>query len=286
MLRIEQSPLPEEILDHLAKLQAEIDQLPTFAEKVKKAKSKWDSKSKIEFEKIKELLGEMTIDDGICNYCEQSEAGDIEHIWPKSFFPDRTFVWDNYLYVCKQCNTGEKLDQASVFDPPGGDTSVLLKRGTEPQTQDLCFIDPRQEDPLLYLELDFENFLFFPAEELTLRGKEKAIKTIDILGLNQRDILRRKRKRALNSFNMLLKQYVAARNALTHKELDNCIAGDPPVDFNLDLDVERQRILSALKTDILRQDHLTVFREMQRKVDQLHETVQSYFIEAPEALNW
>ncbi len=42
----------------------------------------------------------MNISKGICNYCEQNESNDIEHINPKSFFPEMIlFGKTTFLHV-------------------------------------------------------------------------------------------------------------------------------------------------------------------------------------------
>jgi 5-methylcytosine-specific restriction endonuclease McrA len=52
-----------------------------------------------------------------CMYCESKVShtyyGDIEHIRPKSRFPDLEFSWDNLGYVCARCN-GYKSDKYFV----------------------------------------------------------------------------------------------------------------------------------------------------------------------------
>ena len=100
----------------LTTLQDQVNNEINFSDKSVKAQSLWINKSnsaidKATFEEIRAKLKKMCVSVGICNYCEQSEANDIEHIYPKSFFPDFTFVWSNYLLACKQCNTAFKLDK-------------------------------------------------------------------------------------------------------------------------------------------------------------------------------
>ncbi|NJL59345.1 MAG: hypothetical protein HC887_06565 [Desulfobacteraceae bacterium] len=89
MIRLKSDPIPDDIRQILDELQEEIDNESTFEEKVEKAGSLWKSKGGNEgekaFEIIRKALYDMCVYVGICNYCEQNEANDIEHIHPKSF---------------------------------------------------------------------------------------------------------------------------------------------------------------------------------------------------------
>jgi hypothetical protein len=44
-----------------------------------------------------------------CAYCEGVAAQDIEHFYPKTAYPDRMFLWTNFLRGCKNCNKYEVL---------------------------------------------------------------------------------------------------------------------------------------------------------------------------------
>lgn len=39
-----------------------------------------------------------------CAFCSDSRAADIEHFWPKSTYPERTYRFENLLLVCPECN--------------------------------------------------------------------------------------------------------------------------------------------------------------------------------------
>lgn len=45
---------------------------------------------------------------GKCAYCESKlqhiHHGDVEHIFPKSISPEKTFDWDNLTFACEICN--------------------------------------------------------------------------------------------------------------------------------------------------------------------------------------
>ena len=71
-----------------------------------------------------------------CAYCEQEAAKDVEHFFPKSRYIQKMFLWTNFLWCCKNCNT-EKL---AVFPVNAAGNAVLL--------------NPTVEEPLDYLGWD------------------------------------------------------------------------------------------------------------------------------------
>lgn len=70
---------------------------------------------------------------GKCAYCESKvkhiHHGDIEHIFPKSLAPEKSFEWENLTIACEICNQN--------------------KSDKDPQLQ--YIIDPYQIDPSLHL---------------------------------------------------------------------------------------------------------------------------------------
>ena len=96
---------------------------------------------------------------GKCAYCESKlqhiHHGDVEHIFPKSLAPEKTFEWDNLTFSCEICNQ-KKSDK----DP-------LLEH----------IIDPYLIDPKLHLM--FLGSLVFPL------GTSLGICTEAILDLNR-----------------------------------------------------------------------------------------------------
>lgn len=68
-----------------------------------------------------------------CMYCESKVShayyGDIEHIKPKSKFPDLKFDWGNLGYVCARCNgyKSDKYDEANpILNPYDEDPETHL----------------------------------------------------------------------------------------------------------------------------------------------------------------
>jgi len=106
-----------------------------------------------------------------CMYCEDSRGTDIDHFWPKSAYPQRTFQWVNMLLSCSGCQRAK------------GDRFPLNEAG-EP-----LLIDPTAEDPWEYL------FYVSQTGVITARfdpgtGQEspKGLATTDLLPLNDEAI--------------------------------------------------------------------------------------------------
>lgn len=110
---------------------------------------------------IKEVLVEETA--GKCAYCESKlqhiHHGDVEHIYPKSLDPAKTFEWKNLTLACEICNQN-KCD----IDP-------LVE----------CIIDPYQTDPEEHLI--FVGGLVFP------RGSTEGTATRIILKLHRAELV-------------------------------------------------------------------------------------------------
>ncbi len=85
---------------------------------------------------VLEILRDMARKRQRCMFCEDSRGTDIEHFWPKSAYPARTFDWFNLLLACAACNQAKS--RSFPLDPRG---RPLL-------------IDPTAEDPWDYLFFD------------------------------------------------------------------------------------------------------------------------------------
>ncbi|TCZ67500.1 hypothetical protein [Flaviaesturariibacter aridisoli] len=292
MLKIKNKRLDIATLKHLAAKQLLIDSQPTFTERTAKAKSLWGSKTKSKdgkdaFKVIAEKLDLMCVGKRICNYCEQAEAMDIEHILPKGFFPEKAFIWSNYLLACKNCNTGYKLDKAWVFVPKGSSNVVELIRGDEPASNDSAFIDPRREDPMDLMQLDLADFQFYAAAKYPMGSQQfvKVEKTISILQLDTRDNLVRYRRDAFVNFKRSLREYVAVMNSTDYASLIQATYGDPAIDLLLPFDKQKRKILRGIKKSILTSLHITVWREMQRQLASMPIDIQGLFKQSG-AIDW
>lgn len=98
--------------------------------------------------------------DGKCAYCECVDPRDVEHFYPKSWYPERMFRWDNLLFVCKTCN----LDKKERF-PTDGAQSLL--------------IEPSAEDPARFFRWDPSTGRPLVNSEPTRRRRaEETLKTL------------------------------------------------------------------------------------------------------------
>lgn len=121
----------------------------------------WQQRNNKAFREIREVLSEMATGRNRCMYCEDSEGTDIEHFYPKSSYPDRAYLWDNYLLACSKCNSNYKRSQ------------FPLRRNRKPM-----LIDPTKENPATHLTFTPTTGSFFGK---TSRGR----RSITIYGLDR-----------------------------------------------------------------------------------------------------
>jgi 5-methylcytosine-specific restriction endonuclease McrA len=265
-------------LDELKSFQSSINTLGTFSERSAKAKELFpqkNTKSNATFNEIKKKLAEMCNSTRRCVYCEDSLADEVEHIYPKDLFPEKCFDWENYIYACGPCN-GPKNNKFAIFKQEDGSFAIVNPPKGQPATQppagDAALINPRMEDPLQFAILDLSNtFKFFPLPTLSAKDKKKMEYSYDeVLKLNheEREPLRQARENAYGMYKARIAEYVQKKQQ------------------NVSL-----HLLEKLKEGILKENHPTVWKEMQRhyrmellvKVD---EELKQYFDNAPEALTW
>lgn len=266
MQRLPNLRLPATAAAKLAEYQAEIDGLATFAERVEVGKRLFRSRNNnanVTFNAVKSVLTKMCSGARRCVYCEDSAADEVEHIYPKHFYPDRVFVWENYVYACGPCN-GPKASSFAVFIANAG-SKIELTRSADPSpppTGVPGLIDPRIEDATELLALDLRETFYFV--ERAMRGTleyERASYTIEILGLNKREYLRLARRAAYRDYRAHLAQY---------REVRSC--GN---------EAEMQRLAHEIQT----RQHPTVWTEMKRQQANLPDLAQ-LFADSPEALTW
>jgi hypothetical protein len=256
MIQVFPSTLDDTTLATLARLQSIVNAEADFAKQVVKAKSEWNAKrssipKKQAFEVVTRELAKMCSGPQRCCYCDDAPADEIEHIAPKSRYPERTFAWDNYLYACGSCN-GPKNNLFSVFTP---DTENYLEVTPSTRGYEAVLINPRIENPLDYIKLDLvETFFFVPLGEKGSKQYKRGAYTIDLLSLNERDYLPEARAVAFEAFVVFLEKY--AENQAPY-----------------------------LRSNILRNNHVTVWYEMQRQWAN-HSRLKSLFKAVPDALNW
>lgn len=118
---------------------------------------------------------------GKCMYCESKighvYSGDIEHIKPKSRFPQFKYDWDNLGFVCSKCNNA-KRDKYDDRTP---------------------YINPYNEDPAEHLTTLGAFLKHLPG---STRGE---VTTIDI-ELNRPDLLE-KRQDTLKQISLFIDCY-------------------------------------------------------------------------------
>lgn len=132
---------------------------------------------------IKKALIQET--NGKCAYCEASVVavahGDIEHIYPKSLEPRKTFAWDNLTFACQICNQN--------------------KSDKDPEATKI--IDPYTVDP--------SRFIRFFAHFINSRGTEEGRFTISYLGLD-RAALNERRLEVFRNLTKLVELIQTARS--------------------------------------------------------------------------
>ena len=115
---------------------------------------------------VKAVLIEET--KGKCAYCESKllhiHHGDVEHIYPKSLAPEKSFEWENLTLACEICNQNK-----SNKDP-------LIE----------AIIDPYVIDPVEHLV--FMGTLIFDL------GTPHGISTKEILDLNRVELVERRKE--------------------------------------------------------------------------------------------
>lgn len=290
MIRLDSRTLSETTLNRLSGLQSRVNMELTFALKASRAGSLWDNKTssnpgKAAFKEIAETLKSMCVSVEVCNYCEQNEANDIEHIYPKSLFPGWAFSWDNYLLACKQCNTAYKLDSFAVLDDH--DDLIDVPRGSEPPTHKGAFINPRAEDPAAYLMMNLGSFKFEKMPDLDQASKHKADKTVEILQLNDRAALIAARKSAAQYYYQRMEMLVRIQKAGSQAEIEAIIS---PYDDYLATGISLSQLKDQIKTgfmkDIRTHQHPSVWHAIRIVMSKVDQKWKQIFQEIPEALNW
>lgn len=293
MIPLHSKALLPSTLAELARQQRAVDKPAAFADRVAKAQARWKSKGgsnagKPAFAEITKELVRMTVSDNACSYCEHNEGGDIEHIYPKSWFPERAFVWENYLWACKSCNTTFKNNGFAVFNPNGSATLVNLTSQTlgPPPTSDGVLLNPRTENPLAYLELDFRaDMAFAPRLGLGAREHERAVYTRELLHLNRRPELRKARAMAHRHFIGLLREYVEVKDSTTLAGLKAAVNIPHVIDSTRPFARQRAEIMASLRRAVRSHPHPSVWHEIKNQYPSLDQA-PALFAKALEALTW
>jgi uncharacterized protein (TIGR02646 family) len=264
MVRLPEFQLSAKTLAGLQSLQDAVDGAGDYAARVAGAKKSWDRKPKSVFDVVRAALTEMCSGVRRCCYCEDSLADEVEHMKPKDLYPEAAFRWENYVYACGPCN-GPKNSKFAVILETGRRVTVTRKRNAPvvpPTPGEPALINPREEDPEDFLQLDLvTTFQFVPRPGLAGVDLEKANYTYELL-FEGRDDMAATRREAYKDYLAHLRSYIKRRDE-----------GAPGEELN------------GLRDDILRRQHPSVWREMQRQPNSHPELAQA-FAEAPEALKW
>lgn len=138
---------------------------------------------------------------GKCAYCERYFNGDygaVEHFRPKAGYQiegDKNlyqpgyywlaYDWDNLLYSCSECNTSYKRNYFPLADETQRDIAHENIGKEQP-----LLLNPAKDEIGDYLE--FNRHIVVAKD--TAPSKEKAEKTIALFQLNDRSVLRDRRK--------------------------------------------------------------------------------------------
>jgi uncharacterized protein (TIGR02646 family) len=214
MLIIQNIPLNPAEATHLSAKQMIINSLTSYSEQVSRGKALWKSKNDNHFKEIRKILTSMCVGIRRCSYCEDSVADEVEHIKPKDLYPDVVFVWSNYLYACGNCN-GPKNNKFAILDAQGNIIDVTRPQDapvTPPAIGPDAFINPRTENPLVFMRLDLSTMRFVPKRRISDTDRKRVEYTIKTLGLNSRDFLVESRKAAYNTYVDTVKSYEVDKN--------------------------------------------------------------------------
>jgi hypothetical protein len=269
VIQVRERHLPEGALDALREFQAEVDTHPTYAERVKAANDLFKRRNvsgNATFAEVRQTLDRMSPGHARCMYCEDSLADEIEHIRPKSLYPDEVFSWPNYVRSCSPCNRA-KSNTFAIFDAHGEFVDVTRRRRGE-DVRPPCFgssvlLDPRSCDVTRFIAMDIvDTFYFYALAEPGSVACRRAEYTIDLLRLNDRDALIRQRRQAFKLYIANVETYRNAR----------------------DRGANQSEMLER-RNELRRMGHPTVWFEMRRQHGRVP-GLRELFAAVPEALTW
>lgn len=229
----------------LQALQAQVDATPGYAAQVVLAAERWATKNRALFQRVRDQLELLSPGARRCGYCEDSLADEIEHVRPKSWFPGQAFQPENYLFACGPCN-GPKSNDYAVVLPTGKLEEAQRDQHTgivPPPAGQEALLHPRHDNPFDFLELDLNNtFYFLPRLNLNKVDAARAEYTRHILRLNTKDPLPRARREAFRDF-------IGRMHTYCHADRDGATITE----------------LAQQRGELLKKQHISVWREMQRQ---------------------
>lgn len=140
MIRVQRTPDPSVLRNNATLWLSELKKLksnPNSTQSaIKKAQDKYNKKE------VKDALIKMF--HGKCAYCESKirtvAYGDIEHFFPKSLYPDLTFIWKNLLLACSICNNATHKGTKFPLDDQGNPLLIDPTDGITDPNRHLEFV--------------------------------------------------------------------------------------------------------------------------------------------------
>jgi uncharacterized protein (TIGR02646 family) len=201
MIRVKRAAEPKVLqrnaqrwLKELLEALNELEQSPK--EQLEQSKKKFDTiQRKYNHSEVKDALVKMFY--GKCAYCESKITvvtyGQIEHFYPKSAYPDKTFVWDNLLLSCDKCNNTQHKGIKFPLDSAG---QPVLTDPTDAET-----------DPFIHFRFSWdEQISWASVYGLDERGRE-VVEIFDLNGSRGRMELIERRSDFIKRLLCILKIY-------------------------------------------------------------------------------
>jgi hypothetical protein len=114
-----------------------------------------------------------------CMYCSANEPSEVEHFRPLAVFPQDTFEYNNYLWVCGICNRNYKGNKFPPVNHPG-----------EP------ILNPLDDDVWAYFFLDTRfGRLLKRIDAITEEPLPRAVSTCEVVGIDRENIQLRRTHR-------------------------------------------------------------------------------------------
>jgi uncharacterized protein (TIGR02646 family) len=252
----------------LVELQNKLDLISEIAEKITESENLWKNKiSNKEFKEIRKELAQMSFGNNRCCYCEDALAYTIEHFYPKAVYPEKTFIWDNYLYICGECNSNKNAKFPIFINE---EKTHINFATVDNKNESYVLLNPRFDNPLNFIWLDLETFVFV-ADELDNQTTRylRASNTLEVLNLDSEEraeTLRNQRRIAFKNYANMVEVYK------THKE--KC-------ETKVEIDANEQEF----KNYIQEMSHPTVWEEMKRQC-KFYPFLQKLFEDCKEVLAW
>lgn len=143
-----------------------------------------------------------------CAYCDDSRGADVDHFTPIAYDYKRTFLWENHLWSCPECNRRK----ATRFPVESGQPTL---------------VDPVREDWWRFLSLDTASGVmapaFSPAGEESKRGRD----TLDVFSALTFEAVIEGRHRAITELRKAAADAVTKGNTrATRASLGKAVAHD------------------------------------------------------------